>query len=66
MDTTPQWDDKKTSASGSDKGDNASVNVTELEKNESTSYDRKEYLVADYAQDVSMKVSGKNILHAIR
>lgn len=59
MDTVPHWEDQKLSGSdkgGSEKGDTSSVEVTELEKSQTTSSEQQEYLVADYARDVAVKV----------
>jgi hypothetical protein len=60
MDSPPHWEDQK-SGSGSEKGDIASVDVAEVEKNEATSVEQ-EYLVEDYARDVSIKVSSADLL----
>ncbi|KAF8488522.1 OPT oligopeptide transporter protein-domain-containing protein [Gautieria morchelliformis] len=53
MDPVTHWEDKK--LPGSEK-DTASVEVTELERNQSISPEQEDFRVADYAQDVAVKV----------
>jgi hypothetical protein len=53
MDTDKHWEDQK--LPGSEK-DTASVEVTELERNQSVSPEQEDFLISDYAQDVAVKV----------
>jgi hypothetical protein len=55
MNSVQHWEGNKDV--NSEKGDVTSVDVKELERSQTVSVEREEFLVSDYARDVAVKVN---------